>query len=204
VFFDSTGEKRYYAAFMSIKATPIPTSLAGQPLSRFRAREFAAERQVVAGSVRLAAWSRAGESVVDPAAEIAYRVEGGADPSGRPRLLIALTGSVEVICQRCLQPMRWELGGRTSVLLAANQRQLDAWDSEVEEAEVILADQPLDLNELLEDEFLLGLPFAPMCDDPGCGRRAGSEAQGAADSRAETTLEDNSPFGALRGKLVSS
>jgi uncharacterized protein len=189
---------------MSIKATASTMSLPGQSLNRFAARQFAADRQVLSGTVRLAGWSRASESVVDPAAEIAYRVEGGTDGSGRPRLLFALTGSVEVICQRCLHPMQWVLGGQTSVLLAANQRQLDGWDSEVEDAEVILADQPLDLNELLEDEFLLSLPFAPMCDDPGCPRRAGSEAQGAGEIRVETVPEDNkSPFGALRGKLVS-
>jgi uncharacterized protein len=189
--------------FMSIKATAITTSLPGQSLNRFQARQFAADAQVVSGTVRLAEWSRASESVVDPSAEIAYCVEGGNDDSGRPRLFFALTGSVAVICQRCLHPMQWVLGGQTSVLLAANERQLDAWDSEVEDAEVVLADQPLNLNELLEDEFLLGLPFAPMCDDPGCARRTGSEAQGAAENRAETMPEDNSPFGTLRGKLVS-
>lgn len=188
---------------MSIKATAITTSLPGQVLNRFQARQFAADRQVIVGTVRLADWPRAGESVVDPSAEIAYRVEGGTDDSGRPRLLFALTGSVAVICQRCLQPMQWVLAGKTSVLLAANQRQLDAWDSEVEDAEVILADQPLNLNELLEDEFLLGLPFAPMCDDPGCARRAGSEAQGAAENRTGTMPGDSSPFGALRGKLAA-
>jgi uncharacterized protein len=188
---------------MSIKATAIATSLPGQSLNRMRAREFAVDRQVISGTVRLAGWSRASESVVDPAAEIAYRVEGGTDGNGRPRLLIALTGAVKVVCQRCLQPMQWVLGGQTSVLLAANQRELDAWDSEVEEAEVVLADQPLDLNELLEDEFLLGLPFAPMCDDPGCARRTGGEAQGVAENRTETIPGDDSPFGALRGKLVS-
>lgn len=203
MIFDRTGEKRYYAVFMSIKATAITTSLPGQTLNRFQARQFAADRQVVAGTVRLADWSRASESVVDPAAEIAYRVEGGTDDSGRPRLLLALTGSVAVTCQRCLQPLQWVLGGKTSVLLAANQQQLDAWDSAVEDAEVILADQPLNLHELLEDEFLLGLPFAPMCDDPECARRAESAAQGAAENRTDTTPEDNSPFGALRSKLVS-
>lgn len=153
--------------------------------------------------MRVADWPRAAEFVVDPLAEIAYRVEGGADDSGRPRMLFALTGEVAVICQRCLQPMQWKLGGQTSVLLAANQRELDAWDSVVDDAEVVLADQPLDLNELLEDEFLLSLPFAPMCDDPGCPRRAAGEAQGAAAIRAEAMPEDSSPFGALRGKLVS-
>ena len=188
---------------MSTKATAIATSLPGQSLIRFAARKFAADHQLLAGTVRLAEWPRASESVVDPTAEIAYRVEGGTDDSGRPRLLVALTGSVQLICQRCLHPMQWLLGGQTSVLLAANQRQLDAWDSEVEEAEVVLADQPLNLNELLEDEFLLGLPFAPMCEDPGCAWRAGSGAPGMAESRAETMPEDNSPFGALRGKLVS-
>lgn len=153
--------------------------------------------------MRLAEWPRAGESVVDPAAEIAYRVEGSIDDSGRPRVLLALTGSVQLICQRCLHPMQWVLAGQSSILLAANQRQLDAWDSEVEDAEVVLADQPLDLNELLEDEFLLGLPFAPMCEDPGCAWRTGTGAPGVAEHRAETMPEDISPFGALRGKLVS-
>lgn len=151
----------------------------------------------------MADWPRAAESVVDPSAEIAYRVEGGADDSGRPRLLFALTGDVSVVCQRCLQPMQLALSGNTSVLLAANQRELEAWDSAVEEAEVVLADQPLDFNELLEDEFLLSLPFAPMCDDPGCHRRAAGEAQGEAAIRAEAMPEESSPFGALRGKLVS-
>ena len=188
---------------MPTKATAGTSSLPDHSLNRFRAREFAAAGQAATGTVRLADWPRAAESVVDPAAEIAYRVEGGADASGRPRLLFALSGSVEVICQRCLHPMRWQLGGQTAVLLAANQRQLEAWDSEVEEAEVVLADQPLNLNELLEDEFLLGLPCAPMCDDPGCARRAGEKAQGADEIRIDTLPEDSSPFGALRGKLGS-
>lgn len=118
-------------------------------------------------------------------------------------MLFALTGEVAVICQRCLQPMQLTLDGTTSVLLAANQRELEAWDSEVEDAEVVLADAPLDLNELLEDEFLLSLPFAPMCDDPGCSRRAAGAEQSEAAIRAESMPDESSPFGALRGKLVS-
>jgi DUF177 domain-containing protein len=187
---------------MSSKATAETASRHGQSLNRMRARQFAADRQVLTGTTRLADWPRAAEVVLDSAAEITYRVEGGADRQGRPRLLLELTGSVAVTCQRCLYPMEWKLSGQTSVLLAASQRELDAWDGEVEDAEVVLAVEPLNLNDLLEDEFLLGLPFAPMCQDPGCSRRTAGMAQGTVAGPSEDPGEPG-PFTALRGKFVS-
>src|SRR5262249_59582720 len=129
---------------------------------------FAAERQVAAGTVQPATWERARETVVDPSVVIGYRVEGGADPQGRPMITLQLTGTVQVICQRSLHPMPFQLGRRTPILLAANQQEADLWDHEVDNAEVVVADRPLDLATLLEDELLLSLPYAPLCEDPRC------------------------------------
>ncbi|MEO8134781.1 MAG: DUF177 domain-containing protein [Betaproteobacteria bacterium] len=132
---------------------------------------------------------------------MAYRVEGGSDGRGLPRLAIGLEGMVVLTCQRGLHPMEFILDGNTTVLLAANERELEAWDRDIEDAEVILADQPLDLSTVLEDELLLSLPFAPLCDDPGCVERAGIEARDADGNRAAAAQAETNPFGALRGKF---
>src|SRR5207244_11079177 len=116
-------------------------------------RKFAADRQVATGTVRVADWNRARDAVVDPDVEIGYRVTGGADREGRPMLTLERTGTVELICQRSLHPMPFVLGRRTQVLLAADPREMETWDREVDDAEVVLADKPLELDTLLEDEF---------------------------------------------------
>jgi DUF177 domain-containing protein len=164
-------------------------------------RKFAADRQVATGTVRVGDWERAREAVVDPDVEIGYRVEGGADSRGRPMVALQLTGKVELICQRSLHPMPLELGRRTQVLLARDQRELEMWDREVDDAEVVLADQPVDLESLLEDEFLLSLPYAPSCDDPACGEKL-QRAQGNDAGRATATeADDASPFSVLKRSI---
>jgi len=166
-------------------------------VNQFVTRKFAADRQVATGTVRVSDWERAKEAVVDPSVEIGYRVEGGLDGQGRPMLILQLSGTVELTCQRSLHPMPFTLGRRTPVLLAGNQRELEAWDQEVEDAEVVLAKEPLALDALLEDELLLSLPFSPLCDDPECAetlRRATGDGQAAAES-----ADHASPFSVLRG-----
>lgn len=200
-----TTGKRYYAVFMSNKATAgnraVRTVKPGKALEQFNARRFAAEEGVIAGSARVADWPRAAESTLDPNAEIAFRVEGGADERGLPSLAVALSGTVVLECQRGLHPMQFALDGTTTVLLAASERELEAWDRDIEDVEVVLAKEPLDLNAVLEDELLLSLPFAPLCDDPDCIEHAGKVARDAAGQGASAPRAETNPFGALRGKL---
>ncbi len=207
-----TTGKRYYAVFMSNKTTAgsaatsgaVRTVKPGKALEQFDARRFAAEAGVIAGTARVADWPRAAESTLDPDAEVAFRVEGGADGRGLPRLAVGLTGNVILQCQRGLHPMDFPLAGNTTVLLAVNERELEAWDRDIEDVEVVLAKEPLDLNAVLEDELLLSLPFAPLCDNPDCIERAGKAAQdakGAGGYGAAAPRTETNPFGALRGKL---
>ena len=170
-------------------------------MNQFLTRKFAADRQVATGTVRVADWPRAREAVLDPSAEIGYRIEGGTDGQGRPMVTLELSGRVDVACQRSLHPMPIELGRRTDVLLARDQQEADMWDRETDAAEVVVADQTLDVQTLLEDEFLLSLPFVPLCDDPACAetlRRATGEAPPAG---PETEVV--SPFSVLKGSRIS-
>jgi uncharacterized protein len=110
---------------------------------------------------------------------------------------LRLTGTVEVTCQRSLHPMPWSLGRSTQLLLAKDAEEADRWDRDSDEAEVVVADHTLDAETLLEDEFLLSLPFAPLCEDPACGERLrGTVAP---------NMESENPFRALgAGKALKT
>ena len=73
------------------------------------------------------------------------------------------------MCQRCLGRLDWPVDQATEVLLAGDERELAALD-DASEGEVILADGPLDPAELVEDELVLTLPFAPLHEGPCPGR----------------------------------
>jgi len=117
-------------------------------------------------------------------------------------LALELNGDVEVLCQRSLHPMPYRLGHRTQVLLARDQQEADAWDRETDESEVVVADQPLDVRTLLEDEFLLSLPFAPICDDPECAERL-QRATASEAPPPSPEAEKDSPFSVLKGSRIS-
>src|SRR5262249_62327816 len=134
---------------------------------------------------------------------IGYRVEGGADPQGRPMITLQLTGTVQVICQRSLHPMPFQLGRRTPILLAANEQEADLWDHEVDNAEVVVADRPLDLATLLEDELLLSLPYAPLCEDPRCAETLERANMAEGLDVPEVAAEGANPFNVLKGGKIS-
>ena len=105
----------------------------------------------------------------DDAVPIAWTIAGRKSPEGRPSLGIDIAGSAPLVCQRCLARFDWPVDQATELLIAGNERELTDLD-EVSEVEVILADRPLDAAELVEDELVLTLPFAPRHEGACPGR----------------------------------
>jgi uncharacterized protein len=141
----------------------------GQPLrSRFDAFKLSARSDSIAGEVDATRLSRLVDRVPEGAsnAMIAWRLDGGRDAQGRPALTLTLEGALAQVCQRCLQPFAANVSHQTELLLARNEAELARLD--VEDAEVLLADVPLDAHTLVEDELLLSLPFAPRHEDGTC------------------------------------
>jgi uncharacterized protein len=81
---------------------------------------------------------------------------------------MAIEGGVPLECQGCLQAFTWPVQQRTLLLLARDEAELGRLDA-LDEHEVVLASAPLDARELVEDELLLTLPFAPRCTRTDCG-----------------------------------
>src|SRR6202022_3488745 len=130
-------------------------------ISRFDAFKLCAGEETIAGELDAARLPRLADRIAGGpgAAAVGWQVKGGHDSQSRPALTLSLEGLVPLICQRCLQPLFEKVSQQTELLLARDEAELARLDGE--EAEVVLANSPLDAQTLIEDELLLSLPFAP-------------------------------------------
>lgn len=157
----------------------------GGSIDAFRLARKQAE---VAGTLDLRTASRIADRLAgDAPASVRWRIAGVADGAGRPALEVTLDGTVPLQCQRCLRTFGWPVSQRTQLLLAHDESELARLDDE-DDREVVLGSEPLAVQDLIEEEVLLTLPFVPRCDAPDC-RPAGEAAAGEVPVR--------SPFDAL-------
>jgi len=133
----------------------------------FDAFRLARDRGVIEGEVDASSFSRVADLLTASPAPVHWRIQGGADASGRPSLTVEVDASVPLECQRCLETMTQPIAQRTELLLAANEAELAHLDEQTA-AEVLLADHPIDPLELVEDELVLGLPYIPRHPEDAC------------------------------------
>ena len=145
--------------------TTLPSSDGNR--GRFDAFRLARDRGHRDGTVDAATLPRVADMVQDSPAPIAWRIEGTQDALGRPALAIALDGDIVLECQRCLQAQTWPVHTRTVLVLARDDADLARLDADSDD-EVVLADTPLDPAQLVEDELVLALPYAPRHADGEC------------------------------------
>jgi uncharacterized protein len=152
------------------------------------------EFAVAGGSVR-GAWPvsflpRLRDELHDDAGSVAYEVLGGRDAHGRPYLALRASATLQLTCRRCLGAVECTLGAEATLLLAASQEQIDAEPLRADGPEWIVAHKEMAVRDLVEDELLLALPYAPRHENcPAQGRDV-----------AETR---HTPFAGLRGMLRS-
>jgi len=162
----------------------------------FDALELALRHLELAGTATASEFPRVADQLAPDVSggdvgSLAWRICGMADALGRPALEVSLDGSVMLECQRCLRPFAWPVAQRTMLLLARDEREQARLDED-DEHEVIVAGAPLDPRELVEDELVLTLPFAPHCERGDCVT-AGLPNEG--DTGSKTA--GKSPFDAL-------
>ena len=102
---------------------------------------------------------------------IKWQLTGSHNPStGFAWLSIKAQGNVLVSCQRCLKPFTYHLNVDNKLRLLADAAQLEELEKLESEGvgvdyEYVVASQHFDIMQLLEDELILVLPFAPKHDD---------------------------------------
>jgi len=162
------------------------------PPERFDAFRLADRGETLGGEIDVARRARVADRLaqVTRPVPVSWRIEGGHDALDRPALTLSVQGSLQLVCQRCLQPFEAVIDTRSELLLARDESELARLDTE--EAEVLLASEPLDAATLIEDELLLSLPFAPMHPETQCS--AAAPERGPA---GKGELDTASPFARL-------
>jgi uncharacterized protein len=120
--------------------------------------------------------------------EVQYAVQGTRDERGRPSLQLQVRGNLELRCQRCLEPMPHEVDEDQLLVLAATQDEIDADPTDGSAPDRVLGGRQMSLRELVEDQLILALPYAPR--HAGCTAAEEKDEEGTA-----------SPFAGLRGML---
>lgn len=104
----------------------------------------------------------------DRGGALVWRAAGEtASRHGTPQLDLGIDGTIELVCQRCLQPMSHEVAIRSHFLIAHDEEAAAALDDD-DAFDVIVGADDFDLDGLIEDEVLLALPIAPrheVCPD---------------------------------------
>jgi uncharacterized protein len=96
-----------------------------------------------------------------------YHLRGGRAGNGKPCLRLSVRGSVEVLCQRCLDPVQVPIAIDAELQLAESPREISEADDEIDR---VLASRNMNVGWLVEDEVILALPMVPRHEE--CVHRA--------------------------------
>lgn len=150
--------------------------------------DFAHNGRELRGIVPLTEMPRLQDMLATPDGKISYFVRGLPDKDGKPMLEVTVDGLCQLRCQRCLNGFPYPLKLFSRLMLARAGELNEFSVDENDEVDSIAADKHLDVMDMIEEEILLSLPFAPKHPLGAC--------QSAIDGRSEANQH---PFAVLEG-----
>lgn len=141
--------------------------------------KFVREGARLQGEVPVSGLPRLSEGLVQSEGALGYELTSAQDARGRPVLKLSIRGSVALTCQRCLEPMAWEVDLASVVRPVAPEVLEKEYEDNPDEPDCIAHDKALDVAALIEDEVLLALPAYPRHAEGQCAARASVVQSGA-------------------------
>jgi len=111
---------------------------------------------------------------------------------GTPYMNGEFTASLSLICERCSEPMQYEVDTTCSLAIVNVERKIEGL-AEQYEPWVIESDDPIMLSSIVEDELILAIPLIPK-HDHSC---LPAEAWSAGDEIEVDVEKKVSPFAVL-------
>lgn len=132
--------------------------------------EFSRLKERREGDVSIADMARLSAESVNKSTSLHWSLQGGADTLNHPQLIMSVSGTIELMCQRCMTPLKFAIESESVLILAKNDERADEIDALLADdtIDVIVASRTLNVMELIEDEALLAIPLAPkhgVCPD---------------------------------------
>ena len=128
--------------------------------------DFARNGKEMHGEIALSELSRLGDMLAKSEGSLTYIVRGRRE-ADREMLQVSLQGTCTLRCQRCLGELEFPVNIVSRLWLLPTDR-LDEAKEDDDDADSIEATSQLDVLALIEDELLLGLPFAPRHPEGEC------------------------------------
>lgn len=150
--------------------------------------EFAQAGANLRGTWPVRDFPRVSDMLATHAGEVAYELDGVRDELGRPALRLRVDGRLDLRCQRCLEALPYDVRAEELLVLAGTLAEIDAEPADVNSADRVVAGREMPVRDLVEDELILALPYAPRHE--ACSARAPQDG-------AQKSL----PFAGLRGLM---
>lgn len=185
-FFDRAVSDPYYCALMS-KAPYHKVLPRG-----IDPRKFAQQGIEIAGDVPVAELARLVETLADSRSNVAVTLDFGVNEEGHKVLHGTADAQVQVICQRCLEPMPLPLSSELALGIVWTEEQAVALPKSLDP--LIAPEGAIDIYEVIEEELLLSLPMTPYHDHDCIDPALMSSSDKTVEAEADTT---NNPFKVL-------
>jgi uncharacterized protein len=147
---------------------------------------LAAKPQRWEGTFAPADLERLHDSLAGPQGELRYRIAAQLDRQRRKVVSCIIEGFVFLTCQASLEAFRHDVSISDRLVLVESEAELPPIEEESDAEDYLVADEPLDIRDLVEDAVLLSLPMVPR--KPGLGEAPGGR---------EGVSREPSPFAAL-------
>ncbi|NRR32375.1 DUF177 domain-containing protein [Oxalobacteraceae bacterium] len=115
------------------------------------------------GQMPVAEMTRLTKDCADQSGTISWKIAGSTSKTGFPQMTLSVTGTVQLVCQRCLIPYANEIDASTVLMLGKDDEQADEIEEMLddESIDVIVGTRSMNVADLVEDEALLALPHTP-------------------------------------------
>ena len=125
--------------------------------------QFASQGSLLEGDLNLLGSSRLADALAGADSPVHYIVRGHSGDRGELLIDLAISGTVALCCQRCLQPFDFDLDVDATFELreSLNDDVLMQEDLEDDSRDYLSVSRSMDLVSLIEDEVLLALPPVP-------------------------------------------
>lgn len=123
--------------------------------------------RVLRGRLSLSRFRRLAQSLSAADGEAQVVLAFGKDELGRPQVTGTVKAELELICQRCLEPMTLPVVAEVRLGLVSSEAEEEQLAPGFEALPVGAG--PVCVADVVEDELILGLPLVPMHRPAQCG-----------------------------------
>jgi len=150
--------------------------------------EFAQKSYEIRGTIAPRDLERLQDVLYSDRGRLEYHLQGAVNAAGKPGILLAVQGELELMCQRCMGALRHVVDTKVHLVVVSDESAMPMPNEEHDDEDYLVDNPRQNVVMLVEDEILLGVPMAPLHETAECGVDA-----------AEAKEKKESPFKVLQG-----